>query len=62
MSVDSTPENEKRECPDSGKCNHECTISEMCFRVEACAPLGGVFPKNEWPEEVINTERARLTT
>lgn len=62
MSADAvTPENEKRECPDEGTCHHECKISEMCFRVEACGPLSGVFPNDTWPEEIVQAERARAS-
>lgn len=34
-------------CPDEGYCHHGC--QRACFRVLACEPLSGVFPKDEWP-------------
>jgi len=37
-------------CPDGGTCHHGCFSS--CFRVEFCAPLSGVFPRNRWPRRL----------
>ena len=37
-------------CPDGGHCHHGCM--EDCFRLGSCEPLSGVFPDDEWPEEV----------
>lgn len=52
-------ENEARTCPDEGVCHHGCSLLEACFRVEACGPLSGVFPNNEWPEGVRRLEAER---
>jgi hypothetical protein len=40
----------KKECPDGGACHHNCT--DQCFRVRYCKPLSGVYPNDEWPDEV----------
>lgn len=37
-----------RYCADGGLCHHGCAQNE-CFREEACEPLSGVFPNDEWP-------------
>lgn len=42
-------------CPDGGTCHHECT--GPCFRVQHCAPLSGVYPRDQWPEEVKDGNR-----
>lgn len=40
-------------CPDGGTCHHLCSqIGGGCFRVAFCGPLSGVYPDNQWPEEV----------
>lgn len=39
---------ESRACPDDGTCHHECAGTD-CFRVRYCAPLSGVYPRDEWP-------------
>lgn len=38
-------------CPDGGMCHHDCEPG-ACFRVRGCGPLSGVYPNDEWPEEV----------
>lgn len=45
----------KRECPDEGFCHHGCTVG--CWRVANAGPLSGVYPDNEWPDEVQDTHR-----
>lgn len=42
---------EERWCPDGGKCHHKCAPAE-CFRVQCCGPLSGVYPNDEWPDDV----------
>lgn len=37
-------------CPDGGKCHHGC--ARRCFRVLTAGPLSGVFPGDEWPQEI----------
>lgn len=44
-------EHRREGCPDGGTCHHWCGQSGTCFRVAACAPLSGVYPADEWPEE-----------
>lgn len=44
-------------CPDGGKCHHGC--SEICWRVGCCGPLSGVFPGDEWPEEIQKAHSER---
>lgn len=39
-------------CPDGGTCHHTCAIDALCFRVETCGPLSGVYPNDEWPRGV----------
>lgn len=41
-----------RRCPDDGRCWHNCGEGS-CWRVSACGPLSGVFPRNEWPDEIV---------
>lgn len=41
------------DCPDGGRCHHQCATSSSCFRVRECAPLSGVYPNDEWPESVV---------
>lgn len=36
-------------CPDGGTCHHQCGVSQICFRVDCCEPLSGVYPNDEWP-------------
>lgn len=38
-------------CPDGGACNHECI--QACYRVLTCGPLSGVYPGDQWPDEVV---------
>jgi hypothetical protein len=38
-------------CPDNGACHHGCADNN-CFRVGSCSPLSGVFPNDEWPQDV----------
>ena len=47
-------------CPDNGTCHHGCE-SGNCFRVGFCGPLSGVFPHNQWPEDLRFDEEAHLT-
>lgn len=42
-----------RRCPDDGRCHHSCTSDDYCFRVRTCGPLSGVFPNDEWPDDVV---------
>lgn len=44
--------NPERQCPDGGKCHHECVVDE-CFRVRCCGPLSDVYEGDEWPPEVV---------
>lgn len=44
----------KRICPDGGKCHHEC--QKGCWRVGTCGPLSGVYPNDEWPESVKDSQ------
>jgi hypothetical protein len=46
-------------CPDGGRCWHACAVTTVCFRVNYCAPLGGVYPENAWPESVVRAETPR---
>lgn len=39
-------------CPDDGTCHHHCP-GQKCFRVVCCGPLSGVYPNDEWPQEVV---------
>lgn len=48
MPVPSSP---KPVCPDDGACHHECAAA--CWRVRTCGPLSGVFPGDEWPQEIV---------
>lgn len=41
---------DKRSCPDGGACHHGC--GTVCWRVQACGPLSGVFPGDRWPAEI----------
>lgn len=41
---------EKKLCPDGGVCHHAC--GRRCYRVDSCAPLRGVYPRNEWPDAI----------
>lgn len=38
----------RRECPDEGKCHHDCGEGS-CFRVVACAPL--TMYGEDWTDE-----------
>lgn len=42
---------DRRACLDQGACHHDCA-DKACFRVACCGPLSGVFPGDEWPDEV----------
>jgi len=46
-------------CPDGGACHHYCRTDEMCFRVETCGPLSGVYAGNRWPDQVVDAELER---
>lgn len=47
-------------CPDSGICHHMCEEDgNGCFRVGFCGPLSGVFPNNEWPQQIVEQEQAK---
>lgn len=37
-------------CPDGGKCHHRCR--DRCWRVIHCGPLSGVYPGDDWPDEI----------
>lgn len=39
-------------CPDDGTCHHY-GCHDGCFRVRTCGPLSGVYPDDEWPDEVL---------
>ena len=38
------------ECPDGGKCHHQCGLK--CWRVQNCGALSGVYLNDEWPDSV----------
>ncbi len=41
-----------RQCPDGGRCHHDCSLVE-CFRVRCCEPLRAAgFTNDEWPLRV----------
>ena len=43
----------ERQCPDGGRCHHDCATNESCWRVNHCGPLSDAkYPDNEWPEDV----------
>jgi len=42
---------EWRDCPDGGRCWHRCA-PENCMRVRFAGPLSGVFPNDEWPDDL----------
>lgn len=46
---------EPSRCPDGGRCHHSCVRTDQCFRVRTCSPLSGVFPNDEWPDEIAKT-------
>ncbi|QDF18551.1 hypothetical protein SEA_PUPPER_65 [Gordonia phage Pupper] len=47
----------RRQCPDDGTCHHFCQEMQTgCWRVGTCGPLSGVFPNNQWPDEVVEAE------
>lgn len=48
----------ERGCPDGGTCHHACL--RQCFRVQSCGPLSGVYPDNEWPEDIRRTHASPL--
>jgi hypothetical protein len=37
-------------CPDGATCHHGC--SRGCFRVRYAGPLTGVYPGDDWPDEI----------
>jgi hypothetical protein len=37
-------------CPDGGACHHGCATA--CFRVRWMGPLSGVYPGDQWPDDV----------
>lgn len=41
---------EAKGCPDGGTCHHTC--ERVCFRVDGCGPLSGVYPDDQWPDDV----------
>lgn len=42
----------RRACPDEGTCHHGCEVGRPCFRVLCCGPLSGVYPRDEWPQDL----------
>lgn len=57
-----TPDGVK--CPDDGTCHHQCIeAARPCWRVQTCGPLSGVFPGDQWPDNVTaaNIEPAKPT-
>lgn len=49
---------DKKKCPDDGACHHGC--ARLCFRVQFCGPLSGVYPDDRWPEEIKTEYSQRI--
>jgi hypothetical protein len=46
------------QCPDGGTCYHGCT--DVCLRVGLGGPLSGVYPDDQWPDDVIEANAPTL--
>lgn len=52
--MNESTEDEKRICPDGGRCHHSC--EKGCWRVRTCVPLSGVYPGDRWPASVTDVQ------
>jgi hypothetical protein len=53
-----TVKGKSERCPDKGACHHWC--GQLCFRVQCCSPLSGVFPDDVWPKAIEDEHRQPL--
>ena len=45
-------------CPDGGRCHHQCPYIKACFRVAFCGPLSAAgYPGDTWPDGMSTSAR-----